>query len=73
MFLPRSRVLPADVAARLSSSPALAAAAQHWGLPRKARGRSKNRTSTMVDSQWLVLTSSNFKIVPFTGFYGLGL
>lgn len=30
-------MLPADVVARLSSSPALAAAAQHWGLPRKAR------------------------------------
>ena len=30
-----SRVLPADVVARLSSSPALAAAAQHWGLPRR--------------------------------------
>ncbi|CAJ1389404.1 unnamed protein product [Effrenium voratum] len=33
---PRSRALPADVAARLSSSPALAAAAQHWGLPRRS-------------------------------------
>lgn len=34
-------MLPADVVARLSSSPALAAAAQHWGLPKASLGISR--------------------------------
>ena len=68
------RELPADVAARLSSSPALAAAAQHWGVPRKASTSPRRRPAAKAAAKMAARNQIPVSHGPKGGMqYGMGI